>query len=206
MVKKLSTQETLDQHDAAVDAFVEVAQRFDAEQWALPACGDWTALQTLHHCLGVIGWYHAWLDRALEGETSKPFDAADIDEHTAASVRDNADVTAEAALARFAELGHIYTARVGEHPDITYAYPYGVVTPALHLRVAAAEWHLHAWDLSTAVGPLHEPEAPDRLMIGAGEVAAANAGGIGGFFIRRAVPRNAVFNAWPKLLARTGRG
>lgn len=205
MVKKLSLVQVLRQHDAAVDALAGVAERFDDETWELPACGDWTAADTVRHCLGVIGWYHHWLDRALDGDTTKPFDSADIDEHTAASVNEHADVDGPTAVQRLVASAHAYTERVGTHPDVAYAYPYGVVTSALHLRVAAVEWHVHAWDLSSAVGPAHEPDDPRLLMIGAGEVAAANAGGVAGFVIRRAVPRNAIIGAWPKLLTRTGR-
>ena len=65
----------LAQYRAGVDAFAEVAGRIDGSGWDLPACGSWTAAETARHVASVAGWYHDWLDRALAGDHSRPFDA-----------------------------------------------------------------------------------------------------------------------------------
>lgn len=144
-----------EQYRSGIQAIQDSTALLDDRSWHLQVCGDWTAKQTARHVLSVAGWYHDWLDRALAGTTSIPFDESDMDLQTAAALAAVGDVDGPTAAARFVDAADRYLDRVIEHWDVPYGYPAGVVTAGLHCGVAATEWHLHAWDLSAPTGVRH---------------------------------------------------
>ena len=52
------------------------------------------------------------------------------------------------------------------------------MTVGLHAGVAAAEWHLHAWDLATAAGKSHRPSDPHTLFLATAACMLAAQGGL----------------------------
>lgn len=127
--------------------------------WAEPACGEWDAAVVVRHLVAVIGWYHGWLDRAEAGDASPPFALAELPERNEAALADT-DLGPVEAAARFVAEAERYRDRTAGAWDLPYGYPGGTVRAGLHAGVAAAEWHLHAWDLAAAVGADHEPADP----------------------------------------------
>lgn len=150
---------------SGVDAITSVTARFADDDWERPACGSWTARQTALHTVGVIDWYHEWLDRAIEGEHSRPFPPEEMDQRTEHDVERLADMSGPDAIQNFRTGALDYLERTTSHWDTTYAYPFGVVTTGLHCGVAATEWHLHAWDLATSSSTDYAPPDPESLLI-----------------------------------------
>lgn len=190
---------------SGVDAVTLVTAGFGPADWDRPACGTWTARETATHLLGVIDWYHDWLDRAVGGERGRPFPEAEVDQRAQDDVRRSANVSGAEAVERFQSRADEYIGRATAHWDTVYAYPFGIVTTGLHCGVAATEWHLHAWDLATAQGSDHTPHDPSALFIAAGTCVAAARGGMGGSLLGWVVPLAARRSPWKTLLKQSGR-
>ena len=191
--------------DSGIDAVLEQAALLDATGWEAAACGEWTAAETARHVLAVSRWYHSWLDRALAGDVTRPFDSADMDRHNAEELSELSRLSGIEAATEFAITARDYLTRVIENWDLPYAYPYGNVTAGLHAGVAATEWHLHAWDLSTVTGHIHDPKNAKGLFLAAGACVAAAEGGRKGALLARATPLFANRRPWPTLVTRSGR-
>jgi len=191
--------------ESGVAAVAEQAEHLDGAAWASPACGDWTAAETCGHVLCVSRWYHAWLDRALAGEMTRPFTEAEMDAQNAAALADLGPMSGSDAVAAFAGSALEYLERVVRHWDVPYAYPYGVATAGLHAGIAATEWHLHAWDLSQVTGSPHTPDDPDGLFLAAGACLAAHSGRLQSALMSVAVPIAARRSPWQTMLKRSGR-
>ena len=190
---------------SGVDAAASVTSKFDADDWNRTACGTWTARETATHLLGVIEWYHDWLNRALDGAQDRPFPETEVDQRAEADVRRSGNVSGAEAIDRFRSRADEYIERTTAHWDTLYPYPFGIVTTGLHCGVAATEWHLHAWDLATAQGRDHTPHDPAALFIAAGSCVAAAKGGIGGSLLGRFVPLASRRSPWKTLLKQSGR-
>lgn len=193
------------QYLAGVDAVTHTADRLTEAQWQLPACGEWSAAETVRHLVAVARWYHAWLDRALRGETSIPFCPAEMSRRNAAELAALTDLDGPTATTAFATTAHDYLERTRDVWEVPFAYPYGLVTVGLHCAIAAAEWHLHAWDISQLRSERHRPENPQELFIAVGESVAASVGGARGTAMRWAVPLASRRAPWETMLRRSGR-
>ena len=182
-----------------------VAGRFDPSDWDRPACGHWSGIETARHLLAVARWYHSWLDRALAGDSSRPFDGSDIDARNELALAALDGMPGGQAVAEFADAALSYLERAEANWDVPFGYPFGVVTVGLHCGAAASEWHLHAWDLSTVAPPLHRPGDAGLLFRAAGECVARATGGLTGAVIGRLLPVGARLSPWQTLLKRSGR-
>lgn len=187
-----------------VDAVGATAASLDGD-WDAPACGDWNATEVARHLLAVVRWYHAWLDRALEGTTDPPFPADELPAANDAELARLVDLEGSAAVGQFASSARTYLDRVDAHWDLPFGYPFGTVTAGLHAGVAATEWHLHAWDLAAAAGRSHQPADPQGLFLAAGTCMARAEGGYKGAVLAGLVPLAARRDPWGSLLRRTGR-
>ena len=188
-----------------VEAVRTETSNLSAEQWATPVCGVWSATETARHLVAVAGWYHIWLDRALNDELSRPFPGEDIDAHNARSLTEHDDLDGEDAVAVFVESAGAYLDRVRLNWDRPFSFPFGTVTVGLHAGVAATEWHLHAWDLSVLNDERHTPARPGELFVAAGLCFAEAEGGFKGAAIRTVVPLAARRSPWETLLRRSDR-
>lgn len=188
-----------------VVAVEESTAAFTSEEWRRVACGEWDAAQTARHLVVVAGWYHEWLDRAVAGDSQLPFPAADLEARNRSAVGALADLDGPAAIVRFAQLARTYQLRARDSWELAYGYPFGTVTVGLHLGVAATEWHLHAWDLTTAVGASYEPTDPVALFRAASRCLAATKGPVTATALRVLAPVGARLRPWTMLLARSGR-
>lgn len=200
-----SAEEVANLYRAGVDAVATITGSLDDDAWASPACGAWDAADTSRHLLGVARWYHSWLDRAAAGDTDRPFPEAELDERADADVRALGSISGPDAAEQFEALALDYLDRAQAHWDLTYAYPFGVVTTGLHAGVAAVEWHIHAWDLSGVTDRRHVPAEADRLFVAAAACIAEGQGGVRGALLARFAPFAARREPWQTMLKRSGR-
>jgi len=188
-----------------VESVASVVREWDLTDWQRPACGDWTGEDVAAHLLGVVRWYHAWLDRALAGETNPPFPVTDLALENARTLEAIEPGPAPERLVEFRAEAERYARRLADTWDLEYGYPYGTVTAGLHAGVAAAEWHLHAWDLATAAGADHRPRDPARLFIASASCMLTATGGLPARMSIPLLPTVARRDPWGQLLRRSGR-
>ena len=192
-------------YTAGVQAVATTANRMDGAAWSEPACGEWDATDTLRHLVAVVDWYHQWLDRAANGDSSIPFTEDEFAVRNSAGIERYRDLDGPTALLQFERRANDYLELAIPEWERPFGYPGGVVTVGLHCGIAATEWHLHAWDLSTVRGPLHEPKRANELMVAAANAIAASKGGLHGKVIGLAVPFAAKRAPWKRLLTESGR-
>jgi len=196
----------LGEYRDGVRALSEVTMGVDADRWAVRACGTWTIEEVARHVLAVADWYHAWLDRGLAGDGSPPFTSDELEARNAQELARRVAVPGNVAIEQFTERAASYGARVRDAWDTPYGFPSGTVTAGLHLAVAAAEWHLHAWDVARAVGREHRPGDPETLLNAVIDCFAVARGGVEGNMLRTFAPAVARFgDPWASLLRRSGR-
>jgi len=205
VAEPVSADDVRELYREGVRAVGAATAELSPDQWDTPVCGAWSSTLTMRHLVAVAGWYHLWLDRAQNGELSRPFSGADIDARTHAELARHDDLDGDDAVVVFTESATAYLERVRLDWDRPYSYPFGTVTAGLHAGIAATEWHLHAWDLSGPSGERHTPARPDRLMLAAGRAVAAADGGVRGAVTRRVLPLVARRAPWETLLRRSGR-
>ena len=186
-----------------VGAIDSIAASLSEAQWQSQACGTWTAIDLAGHLVCVVGWYHDWLDRALHGDATPPFDATDLAERNAAALSTLPLRNGPDRVSTFSREARRYADRLETAWDLPYGFPYGTVTAGLHAGVAATEWHLHAWDLS---GGSHRPRDPRLLFLAAGAALTATRRGPIGRLSAAMVPLVARRRPWEQLLKRSGRG
>ncbi len=193
------------QYESGLNAVEKITNSFGEDDWSAPVCGKWTAAETLRHLVGVIGWYDEWLDRALEGDSTTPFAEDEFSSRNDGLIAERAGLSGPEAAEVFVQAASAYGERVIENWDVAYGFPLGTVTAGLHLGVAAAEWHLHAWDLSSLSAVRHEPDDPVRLFLATGLPMAEAKGGWRGAGLRLLVPVGARVRPWQTLLKESGR-
>lgn len=188
-----------------VESVERISSSLSNRAWELPACGRWTGTQTARHLVAVARWYHEWLDRAIAGNASPPFTASEMDQRNDDALARIGGISGPEAIAEFVETATAYLGRATDYWNLAYGYPYGTVTVGLHCGVAAAEWHLHAWDLSHTSERRHRPQNPEALFTAAGMCLAEAKGGFGGTVLRFLVPLGARRSPWSTILQRSGR-
>jgi len=198
-------REVQDLYRDGVDAVVSIAESLDSSAWQQPACGIWSAEQTARHLLAVSCWYHEWLDRSIGGATKRPFDESEFDQQNEVAVAARSELSGARAVAEFRKNALTYLDRAESHWDMPFVFPFGTLTVGQHCGLAAAEWHLHAWDLSTAAGSPHQPAHPDRLLVAAGSSLAELKGGLSAMLLRRTLPFGARISPWKTMLRKSGR-
>jgi len=191
--------------DEGVDSFATLASSLSPEAWERPVCGSWSACELARHVAAVADWYHDWLDRAEGRDPALPFRVEDLAAENEKAVTMLSGLDGPAATDRFVARACAYRERLPDDWDLPFGYPRGTVTAGLHAGVAACEWHLHAWDLSGAVGAMHRPSDPAALYTAAGACLAAAQGGVKGRLAGALVPFGARLRPWEALLRRSGR-
>ncbi len=182
------------------------AGSISSHQWdIITVCGDWSAAELARHLLGVARWYHEWLDRAIAGDVSLPFAAEELDERNAAVIDSLGHLTGPQALAEMLPLAENYLNRAAEHMELPYGFPFGISTVGTHLAGVAGEWHLHAWDFSTAGNNLHVPENQGEIFRAVAKLIGGTQGGAQGFVTKLMTPLVSRHNAWNRLLTASGR-
>lgn len=204
-MRKQEPNEVQDLYESGIRAIQAVTASFEPEDWDVQACGNWDCADTARHLLGVVGWYHDWLDRALAGETHSPFPPSEFDQRNQADIDCHQNLTGPEAIDAFAVQAEHYLTQAVPEWDRPYGFPLGTVTVGLHVGVAATEWHVHAWDLSVNNPQRHTPAKPEQLFIAAGSAMSVAKGGVGGSALGLLVPLVSKRSPWSTLLKRSGR-
>ena len=191
-------------YDAGVEALARSTSGFTSAQWAAPACGGWNGEQLAGHVVGVIGWYHDWLDRALEGDASAPFDPDEMDSQNDHTLESMTPEGGSNRIEHFVDEAHRYAERVdGVEWKLPYGYPRGTVTVGRHFGGAATvEWHVHAWDMS---GGAHRPADASGLFLDAADLHLSAGRSFVAGVQRRLAPLAAKRDPWRQMLRATGR-
>ncbi|MDH3756037.1 MAG: maleylpyruvate isomerase N-terminal domain-containing protein [Acidimicrobiia bacterium] len=200
-----SDHEVVDLYASGVVAVVESAASWESADWARPACGEWDRGDTVRHLCAVVSWYHSWLDRALAGDSSPPFHPDEFEPRNQAGVEERKGLTGPEAVIEFEQAAGFYLDRAQDHWGVAFGFPLGSVTVGEHVGVAAAEWHLHAWDLTSTDAQPHSPVDPQALFRAAGFAMAAAQGGARGRLTKLMVPGAARVSPWQQMLKRSGR-
>jgi uncharacterized protein (TIGR03083 family) len=157
-----------------VRAIVEIAGRFTADAWDAPTpCADWRAADLAGHLRCVADDYHEYLDDAPVSRLSRLMaTGASPDAITKKLARQNAaelatlpDVAPHEHIAAFAESASRYVARLDPLLALPHhSYRGRLITVAGMACAACVEWHVHAWDLASALGHDYRPADPDAVL------------------------------------------
>lgn len=157
-----------------VNGICRLAGRFDGQTWnAQTPCPEWRAADLAGHLRCVADDLHEYLDEAPVSRyarlmaTGAPPDTLSrkLARQNAAELAALADAPPDQHIAAFAASARAYAGRltaVWELPH--HQYRDTVVTVAGMAGAACAEWHLHAWDLATALGLRYRPADPAMVL------------------------------------------
>ena len=199
--------EVVDQFDEGVTAIESLAAQREGRDWHKTVVGEWSAHELARHLLVVVDWYHDWLDAALSGNAEQPFPAKQLDGRNELAILDLRDIDGPDAVATFVDRARDYATRL-RHAEATsnwdtpLGFANGVSTVGGHAGIAAAEWHLHAWDLS---GGAWSPTNPSALYLAVGHGMTATQPAWKRKITQRVVQRIAGGDPWLDLLKRSGR-
>ena len=202
----LEPNHVIAQFDEGAAAIADLAAKREGRAWHKTVVGEWSGHELARHLVAVVGWYHEWLDAALAGDASQPFPAKQLDGRNELAVLDLTDLEGPAAIEQFVNQANHYGERLRSAASQDWATPYGfahgVSTVGGHAGIAAAEWHLHAWDLS---GGSWSPSDPSELYLAVGDGMTATQPRWKQAITRRVVQRIAGGEPWLDLLKRSGR-
>jgi uncharacterized protein (TIGR03083 family) len=159
-----------------IRAIVELAARFTPRNWnAVTPCSEWRAADLAGHLRCIADTYHEYLDEAPESRLSHLMATnANADSIARKLARQNAaelavlpEVPPRDHILAFAESATRYTARLGPLlPLPHHSYRGRLITVAGMGGMACVEWHVHAWDLASALGESYRPEDPEAVLAG----------------------------------------
>ncbi|MEM9042797.1 MAG: maleylpyruvate isomerase N-terminal domain-containing protein, partial [Actinomycetota bacterium] len=119
----LLRREVVEVYESGVAAVVDSAGPWDAAEWGRLACGGWDRADTVRHLCAVIAWYHSWLDRALAGESSPPFQPHEFDGRNQAGVDERRGLTGPEAVIEFERDAVSYLDRAQRHWSAAFGFP-----------------------------------------------------------------------------------
>jgi len=198
-------------YDAGVAAVCRLAGEFDEPAWAAPTpCQEWRAFELAGHLRCVADNYHEYLDEAPASRYARLMATGahrdtlgrKLARQNAAELAALADAPPLEHIAAFAVSARSYAARLLAVWDLPHhQYRDTVVTVGGMAGAACAEWHLHAWDLATALGVSYRPA--DAAAVLAGWCA-----GMPHLPVRAAAPGVRAmrhYDSWHAVLAASGR-
>ena len=203
----LDPEVVLAQFDEGVAQIVRLADQREGRAWHKTVVGDWSANELARHLLAVCDWYHEWLDRAEAGDSSPPFPVKQLDNRNELAVLDLGALDGPDAIDTFAARAVDYRRRLEQLAsegkwDLPYGFANGTTTVGGHAGIAAAEWHLHAWDFS---GGQWRPTSPDTLYLAVGQGMITTQRHWKRAITRHVVARIAGRDPWADLVKRSGR-
>ena len=161
-------------YEAGVHAIVEIAARFTAEAWDAPTpCAEWRAADLAGHLRCVADDYHEYLDDAPVSRLSRLMAsgahpnsiAVKIARQNAAELATLPDVPPQEHIAAFAESARLYVARLEPLLALPHhSYRGRLITVAGMACAACVEWHVHAWDLASAIDFDYRPADPEAVL------------------------------------------
>ncbi len=160
-------------YDDGVHAVLRIAARFAAATWELPTtCPEWRAADLAAHLRCIAEDYHEYLDEAPESRLAKLMASGAHPQSIARKLaRQNAaelavlpDAPPDHHIGAFARSAARYAARILPLLDLPHhSYRGRVITVAGMAAAASIEWHVHAWDLASALGIGYRPSRPEAV-------------------------------------------
>ncbi len=158
-----------------IRAILEIAGQFSGAYWNAPtSCPEWRAADLAGHLRCVVDDYHEYLDDAPVSRLSRLMAtgaqpqsiARKLARQNAAELATLPDVPPEEHITAFARSATRYAARIGPLLGLPHhSYRGQVISVAGMAGVACVEWHLHAWDLASALGISYRPADPDAVLL-----------------------------------------
>jgi uncharacterized protein (TIGR03083 family) len=162
--------EMADVYHDGVRAVLAFAARFTPATWNAPTpCPEWRAADLAGHLRCVADDYHEYLDdapvsrlsRLMASGPSAQSIARKLARQNAAELAALPDVPPAEHIAAFATSATRYAVRIGPLQRLPHhTYQGKVITVAGMASAACVEWHLHAWDLASALGMSYRPADP----------------------------------------------
>lgn len=163
-------------YDAGVAAICRLAAQFDDTTWGgqtpLP---EWRAFELAGHLRCVADDLHEYLDDAPVSRYARLMATGahpdtlcrKLARQNAAELAALADASPADHIAAFAVSARSYAARLSAVWDLPHhQYRDTVVTVGGMAGAAAAEWHLHAFDLARTLGLDYRPPDPAAILAG----------------------------------------
>ncbi len=160
-------------HDG-IRAIIKIAAQFTEADWNAPTpCPEWRAADLAGHLRCIADDYNEYLDDAPVSRLSRLMAAgAHPDAIERKLARQNAAELAalpeerpDEHIAAFTESALRYAARLGPLLRLPHhSYRERVITVAGMAGVAIVEWHVHAWDLASALGDDYRPADPQTVL------------------------------------------
>jgi uncharacterized protein (TIGR03083 family) len=194
--------DVLSMYADGVGAVRATVRGWSPERWRQPACGPWTATDVAGHLVAVVGWYHAWLDRAEAGDGRPPFGADELPDRNRRALEGLRPRGGEDRIDLFVEEAERYAERLDSSWALPYGCPYGTLPAGAHAALAALEWHLHAWDLSAGT---HRPSDSGTLLVIACRAFGRARPGLRTRIEMAVAPLVGRSRPWERILERSGR-
>jgi hypothetical protein len=163
-------------YDAGVAAVCQIAAQFDDVSWgAQTPIPEWRAFEVAGHLRCIADDFHEYLDEAPVSRYARLMATGahpdtlgrKLARQNAAELAALADAPPADHIAAFAISARSYAARLGAVWELPHhQYRDTVVTVGGMAGAAAAEWHLHAWDLARALGRDYRPLDSAAVLAG----------------------------------------
>ena len=160
-------------HDG-IAAIIKIAGQCTAADWAAPtSCPEWRAADLAGHLRCIADDYHEYLDDARVSRLARLMGtgahaeaiARKLARQNAAELAALPEVPPQEHIAAFAESALRYAARLGPLLRLPHhSYRGRVITVAGMAGLAIVEWHVHAWDLASAIGEVYRPPDPEAVL------------------------------------------
>ena len=158
-----------------IRAIMEIAAQFTSATWNAPTtCPEWLAADLAGHLRCVADDYHEYLDdapvsrlaRLMATGAHQQSIARKLARQNAAELAALPEVPPEAHITAFARSATRYAARLGPLLRLPHhSYRGRVISVAGMAGVACVEWHVHAWDLASALGIIYRPADPEAVLV-----------------------------------------
>ncbi len=162
--------------DAGVVAVCQLAAQFDDVSWfAQTPCPEWRAFELAGHLRCIADDFHEYLDDAPVSRYARLMATGahpdtlgrKLARQNAAELAALADAPPAEHIAAFAASARSYAHRLAAVWDLPHhQYRDTVVSVGGMAGAASAEWHLHAWDLASALGTDYRPADPAVVLTG----------------------------------------
>jgi uncharacterized protein (TIGR03083 family) len=157
-----------------VRAIIKIARSFTAAEWNAPtSCPEWRAADLAGHLRCIADNYNEYLDDAPVSRLSRLMaTGAHPDTIERKFARQNSAELAALPAERpaehvtaFTESALRYAARLAPLLRLPHhSYRGRVITVAGMAGLAIVEWHVHAWDLASAIGDEYRPDDPQAVL------------------------------------------
>ena len=167
--------ELLAAYDDGVRAVLRITAGFTPVTWDLPTtCPEWRAADLAAHLRCVADDYHEYLDEAPESRLAKlmasgapaPSIERKLARQNAAELAVLPDAPPGRHILAFARSAASYAARITRLLSLPHhRYRDRVITVGDMAGAACVEWHVHAWDLASALGLHYRPSRPEAVRV-----------------------------------------